>query len=200
MPHTRGSKPSQDSQGGFSLLEAIIIVVVTLILVALTGKAMFSARDNYNLTSAARQIASTAQLARTRAMARDTRFRLLVDTSARTYETKMCNKNADGTACDSWSTADGTAPVMLPPRVEFSTSTPVSIAAPPPGNGTTVTQAADMSYNSRGLLSDHSTGQPVDSRCVYLQGSNNSRPIAVCSTMVGQTAVFRLSGGNWTRQ
>jgi len=200
MPKSRRTEPGQGRwQGGFSLLEAVIIVAVTLVLVGLTGKAMFSARDNYNVTGAARQIASLAQVARTRAMAGDTRFRLVIDTTARTYSAEMCNKNTSGTGCDSWSVASGTAPTVLPPRVNFTTTTPISIPAPPPGNGTAVTQATEMTFNSRGLLFDTASGQPTDTRCFYIQG-NNKRPMAICSTMTGQTSVFLLAGSNWQRQ
>jgi type II secretory pathway pseudopilin PulG len=201
MRKSRRTEPGQGRwQGGFSLLEAVIVVAVTLVLVGLTGKAMFSARENYNVTTAARQIASLAQVARTRAMAGDTRFRLVIDTTARTYRTEMCSKNSTGTACvDPWPVAAGTAPVSLPPRVNYSTTTPVSIPAPPPGNGTAVTQATEMTFNSRGLLFDATSGQPTDTRCFYIQGNNN-RPMAVCSTMTGQTSVFQWVGSEWKRQ
>ena len=200
MPKSRRTEPGQGRwQGGFSLLEAVIIVAVTLVLVGLTGKAMFSARDNYNVTGAARQIASLAQVARTRAMAGDTRFRVVIDTTARAYSTEMCNKNTSGTGCDSWSVARGTAPTLLPPRVNYSTTTPVSISAPPPGNGTAVSQATEMTFNSRGLLFDTTSGQPANTRCFYIQG-NNKRPMAVCSTMMGQTSVFQWVGSEWKRQ
>lgn len=201
MRKSRRTEPGQGRwQGGFSLLEAIIIVAVTMVLVGLTGKAMFSARDNYNVTGTARQIASLAQLARTRAMAGDTRFRLVIDTTARAYSTEMCNKNTSGTGCDSWSVARGTAPTLLPPRVNYSTTTPVSISAPPPGNGTAPPiQATEMTFNSRGLLFDTTSGQPANTRCFYIQG-NNKRPMAVCSTMMGQTSVFQWVGSEWKRQ
>ena len=200
MRKSRRTEAGQERwQGGFSLLEAVIVVAVTLVLVGLTGKAMFSARENYNLTTTARQIASLAQVARTRAMAGDTRFRVVIDTTARAYSTEMCNKNTSGTGCDSWSVARGTAPTLLPPRVNYSTTTPVSISAPPPGNGTAVTQATEMTFNSRGLLFDTTSGQPTDTRCFYIQG-NTKRPMAVCSTMVGQTSVFQLVGSQWKRQ
>jgi type II secretory pathway pseudopilin PulG len=201
MRKSRRTEPGQGRwQGGFSLLEAVIVVAVTLVLVGLTGKAMFSARENYNLTTTARQIASLAQVARTRAMAGDTRFRVVVDATARTYRTEKCSKNPAGTACvDPWPVAAGTAPVLLPPRVSFSTTSPVSISAPPPGNGTAVTQATEMTFNSRGLLFDSASGQPTDTRCFYIQG-NSKRPMAVCSTMMGQTSVFQLVGSEWKRQ
>lgn len=200
MRKSRRSEAGQGRwQGGFSLLEAIIVVAVTMVLAGLTGKAMFSARENYNVTGAARQVASLAQLARTRAMAGDTRFRLVIDTTARAYSTERCNKNTSGTGCDSWSVAPGTAPTILPPRVNYSTTTPVSISAPPPGNGTAVTQATEMTFNSRGLLFDTASGQPTDTRCFYIQG-NNKRPMAVCSTMMGQTSVFQWVGSEWKRQ
>jgi len=201
MRKSRRTGPGQGRrQGGFSLLEAVIIVVVTLVLVALTGKAMFSARENYKVTGAARQIASLAQLARTRAMAGDTRFRLVIDTTARAYSTERCNKNVSGTGCDSWSVAAGTAPTILPPRVNFSTTDPVSIPAPPSGYGTPPpTQDTEMTFNSRGLLFDSTSGQPANARCFYIQG-NNKRPMAVCSAMMGQTSVFQWVGSEWKRQ
>lgn len=192
-------KAHRRNQRGFSLLEAIIIVVVTLVLVALTGKSMLSARDNYNLTTATRQVASVVQLARTRAMSHDTRYKVVIDTTARVYRMEVCNKNSANTACDSWSPDATSGSVPLPPTVDFSITTPVSVTAPPPGSGTTVTQATEMAFNSRGLLFDITANAPTDTRCFYIQG-NNKRPMAVCSTMVGQTNVFRLYNGNWQKQ
>lgn len=202
MGHPAKSKPGQAGrQQGFSLLEAIMVVVVTLVLVALTAKSMLSARDNYNLSSAARQVASLAQLARTKAMARFTRFQVKVSTTgttANTYRMEVCTSpNATTNACDAWDLDPLSADTPLPSGVTFSTS---QITGKGAAGETPAAQATEMTFNSRGLLWDSPNKTPADVRCFYLQSRTLRRPMAVCSTMVGQTTVYRLYGTNWEKQ
>lgn len=189
----RHDGPSHARQAGFSLLEAIIVVAITLILVAITSKAFLSVRNNYNVSATARQIASWAQVARGKATGRDTRYRVEVDATNRVYRIQSCTARS-GDTCTTWTADAGTTDMPLPSGVTFSTS---GISAAPAGHSLTSANTT-MVFNSRGLLVDDS-GDPLDSRCFFLQGSTNN-PFAVCSNLPGRTATFRLSGTTWSAQ
>lgn len=175
-------------QRGFSVLELVVVVAITLVLVALTGKAMFSAVNAYRVSSSARQIASWVQVARMKATARDTRYRII--TSGRTYSMQRYNRGSSA-----WEDDPGTVAITLPPGVNFSATTPVSLSTPP--EGSTLSQATDMTFNSRGLLVNNSG--PIDRQCLYIQGQT-TQPYAVCTTLPGRTTVYRWNGSVWQRE
>jgi len=177
-------------QRGFSLPEALIVITVSLVMVALTGKSMLSAVENYRVISAARQLTATVQVAHLKAPSQATRYRVRIDSAARTWVLERFDRSSS-----TWATEAGSAPETLPPQVNFSIS---GITAVPPEQSA-VTQASETTFNSMSFLCDTSTSQPVDGRCFYLQG-NSDRPAAVCTTMVGRTAVYRLDGGAWNLQ
>ncbi len=181
-------------QAGFSLLEAIIVVAITLVLVALTSKAMFSAWSNYTISTTARQIGSVAQVARSKATGRNNRYRVTVNTSDGTYRMEYCSTLDTSTtpaSCSAWTLDPQSADYTLGSGVSFSTSG-LSVAAP---GESSVTQAADMTFNSRGVLID-SSSNPLDSACFYMQRSG-TRPAAVCTSMVGKTTVYQLQNSTW---
>lgn len=188
---------ARSSTGGFSLLEAIIVVAITLVLVALTGKGMLSALNNYNISSAARNIASDAQLARSKATANQKRYRLSITTSPARYLIQWCN-TLSGNNCTTWvgDTQSGSNP--LPGGVSFTVPSGVSVT---PMDATTPAQATDITFNSRGLLIDNSTGSGIPFRCYYLAG-NQTAAYAVCATLTGRAMVFKLNpaGTVWTQQ
>ena len=176
------------SQSGFSLIEVLIVVIIVMVLVAITAKSMGSLVANYRLSSAAREIAATAQMAKIKGTARDARYRVWINNTARTYRVEAFPRGG------SWTLDANAADMPLPTGVNFSTT---GISSAPPGQ--TTTQADEMSFNTRGLLIDTVTFAPTDGRCFYLQG-NTTQPFAVCSTLTGKTTVYRLSGSTWEVQ
>lgn len=66
----------------------------------------------------------------------------------------------------------------------------------PPG-ASAVTQATEVTFNSRGLLVDTS-GNAIASKCFYLQGGGQSW--VTCTNLTGKTSLYRLSGSAWQQQ
>lgn len=181
-------------QRGVSLPEVLIILAISMVMVALTSNSMQSAVNIYQVTRSCRQLSALAQLARTQAAGRATRYRVLIDASARSYRMQFCSSSS-GSTCTAWSADPYSGTVTLPPGVSFTAS---GISVVPPDQPS-ITLATEMTFNSMGLLYDESTNALADGRCFYLQASGD-RPRAVCSTMAGKTTVARLNGSTWESQ
>jgi Tfp pilus assembly protein FimT len=72
-------------QRGASLLEALTATAILATVMGLGIPNLISMRDPYVISSAAQQIAADLQLARQRAIARNTRYQVKFDTTAATY-------------------------------------------------------------------------------------------------------------------
>lgn len=180
-------KPVRAPERGFSLIEAIVIVAISLILVAMTGKAMLDAMENFRVDTAARKIAALVQVAHMKAPARATRYRVAINTTTNRFRLERYNSG--------WEADQGTDWVSMDTNVVFSTSG-VSVAPP---EVTSVSQAAEATFNTGGMLCDTSSGALINGACFYLKGNTN-RPAAVCTNLVGRTQVYRLANGTWTAQ
>lgn len=182
---------------GFSLLEAIVVVAITMVLVALTAKAMFSALNNYNVASTARNISSAVQLARIKAAKSETRYRVTVTTT--TFRTEACTAQDFSTnpaTCSAWDLDQGSSDMAFANGVVLATSG-ITTAAPNDTSGPNY--GTDMTFNSRGLLWDTANKQTQNNSCFYLQGKG-TRSYAVCTTMVGKTTIYVLNGSTWATQ
>ena len=178
-------------QHGFSLLEVILVVAITLVLTAMTARSMGGAIGNYRLNTTSRNLTALAQLAKVKATARDTRYR--ISTSGSTYQLDRFDRTTS-----TWVMESNTAAYNLAPGVTFST-TGITTAPPIESPTPAVTQATNMTFNTRGLLIDDATGAAVNSRCFYLRGVPRY-PNAVCSSLAGRSVVYRYDGGNWIVQ
>lgn len=194
MQSSQGSRQvKHTSENGFSLLEVIIVVAIIMVLVGLTLITMTSSVRNYRLSSAARQLAATVQMAKIKAMARDAQYRVVADTST-TPHSFVVQFRPRGAA--SFAPDPNSDRFTFPTSVRFDNS---GISAAPPGQ--TTTQATEMGFNTRGLLVNLALTPPppINGSCFYLQG-NTDRPLAVCSSLAGKTTVYRLYSGNWEAQ
>jgi len=197
----RDSSPSAGKsliQAGFSLLEAIVITGVTLCLMAMSAKFMFSALDNYQAASSARELGASVQLARAKATAKNNRYRVAIDATAGAFAVQSCTAQDLSTTppgCAGWALDAPGAVIRLAKGVKFSTA---GIVAPAPGDASGPNQTTAMTFNSRGLLVDASNN-PANNACFYVQRAG-AQPTAVCSTMVGKTTVYRLRGSTWEAQ
>jgi prepilin-type N-terminal cleavage/methylation domain-containing protein len=184
------------SERGFSLLEMVIAVAITLILASFAVSNLLTFKAGYDYNTAARELAAVTQKARGAATSTDTRYRISVDLANGQYQMDACTTpNRPAKTCTAWTIAPDPGLIVLPPGVTLTTS---GISSPPPGFGTSVTQAQYVVFNSRGIQIDDS-GNPVDARCVYLQGKLKP-PVAVCTSLSGRTGVYRLTGTVWNEQ
>lgn len=181
-----------EAERGFTMVELVIIIAISLVMVALTGKSMVSAVENFKVSTAARQVMASVQVAHLKAPANNTRFRVRIDATAGTWVLERCT--APCTDTTGWSTDQGYVPITLPQNVRFSAA---GITVIPPDQSS-VAQATEMTFNTMSMLCTGS-GQPASGRCFYIQGSSD-RPMAVCSNMVGRTALYRLYNGVWELQ
>lgn len=190
---------------GFSLIEVLIVVAITLVIIALAAPQLRTAVNNYRINGTARQIQAVAQLARVKATSGNTRYRVHRDTdaatSAGTYELQRCMDSATSRTnpCATWQLDATAAVTFLPTGVTFST---YGISAGPPIAPGAPVQATDVVFNSRGLLFDETAlpnGAPASNRCFYLAGTK-TRAVAVCSVLTGRTVLYRLYGSAWELQ
>lgn len=184
------------SERGFSLLEMVIAVAITLILASFAVSNLLTFKAGYDYNTAARELAAVTQKARGAATSSDTRYRIAVDFANLQYQMDGCSvPNRPAKTCTTWTMATDPGLIVLPPGVSLTTS---GISSPPPGFGTSVSQAQYVIFNSRGVQVDDN-GNPVDANCVYLQGKLKP-PVAVCTTLSGRTGVYRLTGTVWSEQ
>ncbi len=197
-PLNTKSNCQHGEQSGFSVIELIVVVAITLVLAALTGKSMVSAVQNYRLSSAAQGLAATVHLAKMKATARDARYQVLVNTGVGTYRIQRCLRPPPGSATPcTWQLDPGSDDIPLPPGVSFIAA---AVAPPPPGQSGG--PDTDMTFNSRGLLvvnTNAPTAATVNTRCFYVQGQSD-RIYAVCSSLAGKTTVYRQLGSAWEVQ
>ncbi len=181
------SDSKRTAQRGVSLVEVLTVVAISLVVMGMAAKAMFSAVNTYRVDTASNQIASLVHVAKVKAASRDTRYRVTTYGSA--YVMERYNRTTNV-----WETDPGSAPVNLPPGVAFSTTSPTTLTTAPPVVAT-VAEATSLTYNTRALLVDDS-GVLLDGGCFYVQGGT-LRPIAVCSNLPGKVTQYRWNGGAW---
>lgn len=181
------NRPNLAPERGFSLIEAIVIVAISLILVAMTGKSMLDAMENFRVDTAARKIAALVQVAHLKAPARATRYRVAINTTTNRYRLERYNSG--------WEADPGADWISMDTNVVFTTSG-ISVAPP---EVTSVSQAAETTFNTGGMLCDTSSGTLINGACFYLKGNTN-RPAAICTNLVGRTQVYRLQNGAWNAQ
>jgi len=170
------------------MVEVLVVVAISFVVIGMAAKAMFSAVNTYRVDTASNQVASLVHLAKVKAASQNTRYRVAVSGSA--YVLERYNR-----ASSAWETDLGSVAVTLPPGVAFSATSPTTLTTPPTDGGATVTEAANLTFNSRALLVDDS-GVLLDGGCFYLQGST-LQPLAVCANVPGSVRQYKWNGSAW---
>ena len=207
-----GSRPLFHRERGFTLVEVLIVVAIVLVMATIAVPQFNTAIRNYRINTTARQVQALATLAHVKAAARNTRYRVIVNTGVtpNIYRLQVCN-DAVATRtnpCLAWGPDASSAPNLLPPGVAFAIAATTTTAAPVAISASTTNpagcappapcQTANMTFNSRGLLFSETFNAPADYRCFYLAG-RGARPMAVCSVLTGRTIVYVLDSGAWTQ-
>lgn len=176
-----------DCTGGFSLLELIVVLLVTLILAAIAIPNLQSMMAAYRMTTAVRSVSSQIALARMRGASDFTRAQVNFNTAANTYQVEVWNKGSSAFVVEG-----GT--FNLPTRVTFGYG---GITAPA-GSQTSIAQTIPIAFNSRGIPID-SLGNPISTAAIYLGDAAGNRYFAVSVTLSGQIQTWQYLGGGWVK-
>ena len=221
-------KPDQadhDRMRGFSTLEVLVVMVVSLVIAALAMPGFEQVRRTLRISGDARDLNAAVNQAKMQAAADFTRARLFVDLGANTVDTfhvDVWNKAGNGGA-GCWQVVGdfnnpclvpGTSPVQyLSPGVRFGTG---GVGAPPPNTQTNgvaqaprcsnvngnrfgqVATTACITFSSRGIPIVPATGAPTGDDAVYITDNTQVYAVSVGSTGVSQVWAIDANGnGNW---
>ncbi|OFW43447.1 MAG: hypothetical protein A3J28_10365 [Acidobacteria bacterium RIFCSPLOWO2_12_FULL_60_22] len=208
-------------QRGFSLIELLIVVVVSLIATAMAAPSFVSTLRNYRISGDGRDLNGEILTAKMRAASNFTMARVYADTSANTFRIETWDK-----ANECWKTegaADCTTQLSnsLSGGVSFGygslgsppagTQATIGQALPckpgatsvPPGNdptgGSDITSTACIMFNSRGIPVDNSRA-PFADNALYITDTNAVYGVTISAT--GITRIWRSPAGtvSWQRR
>jgi Tfp pilus assembly protein FimT len=180
-----------NGQGGFSIVEVAIVVVIFLLIAAIAIPQAVKTLRAFRASSDARNIATQLALVKMRAANSFTQARLNCDTTANSCRVEICTSKGTST-CNTF-TAEG-GPVTLSTGMSFGFGS-ITTAA---GTQTTIQNTAQILFNSRSLPVD-STGAPTGNYALYLTDqSGNTYAVTVYAS--GRIAVWRYGDGAWNIQ
>jgi type II secretory pathway pseudopilin PulG len=182
-------------QGGFSMLEVVIVMVISIIVASMAIPKVMSIVQGMRTSGDARDLNGTILMAKMRAASDYAQARMHVDFNTQTFWVEV---QPHGTA--TWTTEGGTQ--YLTKNVSFGYG---SLTSPPASTQSALGQAAACSgysnsacieFNSRGIPVD-STNTPTGDDAIYLTDGNTVSGVTVSIT--GVTKIWRadLSSANW---
>jgi type II secretory pathway pseudopilin PulG len=213
---------------GFSTLELLLVMVVSLVIAALAIPGFNQVRRTLRISGDARDLNGAINQAKMMAAADFTLARVYFDLGANTpntFHVDVWNKTGNGGA-GCWQVAGdinnpcfvpGTSPVQsLSPGVSFGFA---GLGAPPPNtqangisqgprclpvNGRRLGQTATtacITFNSRGVAIDTNTGAPTGNDAVYITDNAQVYGVTVGATGMSQLWANNVNGNaNWYRK
>ncbi len=221
-------RTERDRSRGFSTLEVLLVMVVSLIIAAFAIPGFDQMRRALRISGDGRDLNGAINQAKLQAAADFTEARVYVDLGANqinTFHVDVWNKAGNG-GVGCWQVvgdlnnpcyAPGVSPVQyLSPGVSFGTS---GVGAPPPstqGNGIAqgprcnpvngkrlgqLATTACIQFNSRGIPIDTNTGAPTGNDAFYI--TDNTQVYGVTMGASGLSQVWATSAkgnANWYRK
>lgn len=203
----------RQAASGFSLIELLIVVAVSVVVAAIAIPQVMTMLNSYRMSSSAKSLAYQLRMARFRAVSNYTLARLNCSTSATpaSCQIETCTSQAGNGLCNTTSTAwtiDSGGAQPLPAAVYFGFGTIGASPKDSSGNPvqSTVAQSNPIAFNSRGLAVDISgtTQIPKTDNVLYIRDksnqSNDNACYAVTVSSVGTVAVWQFSSatGSWS--
>jgi len=190
---TLSRRRCQRRQHGFSLIELMAVLVVTLVLFAMALPSVMNVVRSYRLSGEARNISGQLALARMRAAAEFTQARLNVNVAANSYQIQMCTtKNAASGGCTTFTAEGGTQ--YLSSGITFAFGT----ISTPAGTQTTIAETTPILFNSRGIPIDATSLTPTANSALYLT-NGNGQWCAVTVSASGKVTIWQYAGSSWAK-
>jgi prepilin-type N-terminal cleavage/methylation domain-containing protein len=208
-----------NGERGFTILELLLVVVVSTILVAFSVPKYLTIRNSLRVSGDIRSIAEITSQAKLRAASGFTHARVYADLSGNTFQQQVWNKaNAcwvlDTDATNTCLTFTGSAPsgsvTSLSPGDTFGFGTLTS----PPGQASmsqaaqcldnssgAISNTACIVFNSRGIPINASTSAPIATDAFYVTNGTVVEAVTVSATASMQTwSTPSGSPANWSSQ
>lgn len=181
------ARPRSLRAAGFSMIELVVGVAVSMVVAAIAIPSAQNLVRTHRLQGDTAALSSQLTLAKMRAAANFANGQLTFDTSARTYQTKLCT-----TACSTSSNWASDGPQLrLSPGISFGYGT-ISAAAQPQSS---ISQTTQVIFNSRGYPVD-SGGAATGNNAIYLTDGQSYRAITAYAD--GKIAIWRYESSGWT--
>lgn len=173
---------------GFSLIELVVVLTVTMILAAIMIPNVTTFLRSYRSSSNARDIASQLALAKMSAAAGFTQAELNCTLAGTSCQLAVCTTKG-ATVCTTYTNQGG--PILLSQGMSFGYG---SITTPA-GSQTTISNSNPIVFNSRSIPID-SSGAPTGNDALYLTDSKGDT-YALSVYVSGRVAVWRYTGSAW---
>jgi prepilin-type N-terminal cleavage/methylation domain-containing protein len=174
-----------ESASGFSLVELLIVLVITMGILAFSILGLRVASQLFGVQADARAIGNQLSLARLRAAAEFTHARLTFNLAAGTYQLET---NQGGV----WTIEGGVYNLSSSSAFGFGSVTS------PAGTQTTIAQTTPIVFNSRGIPVDATTDKPIGTDAIYLN-NGAGQYYAVTVSASGGINVWQRSGSTWSQ-
>jgi Tfp pilus assembly protein FimT len=183
---------------GFSTIELLIVVAVSLIIAGMAIPMIAPALANYRLVGDARSIASELALARMRAASNFTKAEVAFDLVNNRYQIQVWNKNVTPQAFQPEGGVQYLAQADTFPCDQGICGAASQLTMTPAGSQTTsfAQQTPAIIFNSRGICVDINGG-PITRDAIYISNVQGSAYLAVTVNIAGQPQVWKWDGANW---
>ncbi|MBZ5568304.1 MAG: prepilin-type N-terminal cleavage/methylation domain-containing protein [Acidobacteriia bacterium] len=172
---------------GFSMVELVVVLALSMVVAAIAIPSAQNLVRTYRLLGDTAALSSQLSLARMRAAANFANGQLAFNTSASTYQAKLCTSGCS--TAGNW-IIDGPL-LRLSPGMSFSYGS-ISAAAQPQSS---IAQTSPVIFNSRGYPVDNA-GAATGNNAIYLtDGQGNYRAITVYAD--GRIATWRYQASGW---
>ena len=180
----------QRREGGFSLLEILLVVLLTATILAIAVPGIESALGTYRLRNAVDDIYSQIGMARMRAIGDFAHARLVCSPATNSCQIDLQKEGG------SYEPEGGD--VYLPSGVSFGFGSIANGA----GNQSAGAPAQDLTiyFNSRGIPIDSTGANYVSDYVIYLQSTADQRYYAIGIAADGKPSIYRYGAGSWVME